>query len=287
MYNGSLHGDAIVMGGDIVVHDGGSITGNALAIRGRVRLAGGHIDGAMYTLGGELGASPAGVAAASPAAATWRALSLTAGTFAILFFIGIGVLMFAGSNLEGVLEALQGRLSRAFLVGVAGQLAIAPVLLLLIVGLAISILGILLIPFAIVAYGIAVAGMMTLGFLAVARLAGEGWFQNFGSRALTPRGATLRALAVGVALFGLIWVIVALLTWSPVAGGVLRGVAVVVTWISVTTGFGAVILSRGGTRRADQPAAVLPPAAEAGWLTPTPITGVAAARRPVRTGSAQ
>ena len=49
-----------------------------------------------------------------------------------------------------------------------------PGLVVFVVALAITVIGVLLIPFAIVAYVIAAAGLVTLGFLAVARLTGGG-----------------------------------------------------------------------------------------------------------------
>ena len=37
--------------------------------------------------------------------------------------------------------------------------------------------------------------------------------------------------------------------WSPVIGGIVRLIALAVTWVAATAGFGAAILSRGGTHR--------------------------------------
>ena len=76
--------------------------------------------------------------------------------------MAIGVLLFAGDYLEGVVDSLEGRFGRSFWAGVAAQLALAPVLVLLVVALAVTILGILLIPFAIVAFVLAVAGLIAI-----------------------------------------------------------------------------------------------------------------------------
>lgn len=272
---GRVVGDAVVLGGDIVVHEGGEITGDAMAVNGHVRVAGGRVDGDTRSLNGF--AARMGTPAAAPPMTTLDAVKLVVGWFAILFIIGVGVMMFAETNLDGVVLALERGFGRAFWFGVLGQLAILPVLLLLVVGLALTILGVLLVPFAIVAYVIAVAGVVTLGFLAVARLTGGALMRP---HAATPRAMTLAALFAGLLLYLALWMGAALLTWSPVAGSVLRGVAIAVSWVAATLGFGAALASRAGTQR---PGAARPaPRAtdDLAWMTPTPVTGVAAARRP-------
>ena len=74
------------------------------------------------------------------------------GWFTVLGIIGIGVLLFAEQNLDGVVAALQQQFARSFWTGILAQLAAIPALLLMVLGLVISLIGILLIPFAVVAY---------------------------------------------------------------------------------------------------------------------------------------
>ena len=283
---GRLDGSAYVMNGDIVVHNGGSISGDAMSIGGRVLLDGGRIDGEQLSLS----AAPTGVIRTSPASApltTWQSIKLVVGWFAILVIIGLGVLIFAEPNMDGVVESLEGNFARAFWFGVLGEIMALPVLVLLCVGLLLTILGALLIPFAIVAYGIAVAGLLALGFLAVARLTGRAWSRADSAAPNAARAANLRALFIGLALYLGLWLVAAIFTWQPVAGAILRGVALAVSWVAVTVGLGAALLSRAGTRRLDpreRAAAARRPAPEdLAWQTPTPVTGVAAARRPVVT----
>ena len=59
--------------------------------------------------------------------------------------------------------------------------------------------------------------------------------------------------------------------------------AVVVTWAAATVGLGAAVISRGGSRRRVSDAPTTPALPEAGWQTPTPISGIAAARRTTTT----
>ena len=88
----------------------------------------------------------------------------------MLVVVGIGVLVFASPNLDAVSDALERGFGRSLLAGIATQLALAPALALLCVGLVLTILGALLIPFAVVAYILAAAGLVTLGLLAIARI---------------------------------------------------------------------------------------------------------------------
>ena len=72
------------------------------------------------------------------------------------------VMVFAEGNLEGVVVALERGFARSFWLGLAGQVVLLPALFALVLGLAITVLGLLLIPFAIVSYVIAAAGLVSL-----------------------------------------------------------------------------------------------------------------------------
>ncbi len=279
--HGTIDGSAVVYGegSELVVHPGATIRGDAIAVLGRVRLAGGRVDGELRTVRGSLDPAPL---PAPAVASTADRLALVAGWFGVLAIMGVGVLVFAGAPLEGVVERLEGGFGRSLAAGIVGQLALAPVLLLLIVALAATIIGLLLIPFAIVGFVIVAAGLMTLGFLAVARVIG-GALGGRRRAALTERGAALRGLVVGLAIFAGLWLAAAALTPVPLAATVLRAVAFAVTWVAMSAGFGAALLSRAGTRREIGRAAPAAPVEEEeiSWQTPTPMGGVRAARRPV------
>lgn len=277
---GTIRGDAVAIDGDVIVREGGRVLGTAWAVRGRVRVEdGGQVQGEMRALAGPLGAARV-AAQLSPTTATRRALALAAAWLALLMIIGIGVLLSANTYLDGVTDALESNFTTAFWTGLVGQFAILPALVLLVVALAITILGILLIPFAVVAFALAVAGMITLGFLAVAEVTGRSLFGSAIAQR-SPRGAALRALIFGVIVYLALWIIAALFTWLPVVGASLRYLALVVTWVAATAGLGAVIRSRAGTRRSE-PVVVEREGApsELLWQTPTPVSGVVAARRP-------
>lgn len=275
---GTVLGDAIAVDGDIIVQKGGHITGDALAIRGHVRQAGGLVDGEIRSLS-SLVTGDRAAKALSGAERTKRAVYIVGSVLAVALLIGLGVLLFAGDNLAGVVETLEQSFARSFLIGIAGELALAPVLVVGLVGLAITLLGILLIPFAVVAYVLAGAGLFTLGFLAIARVTGNS-LRLPGAGESGERQRSLRALTMGVLVYFAIWLVAAGFSWSPVAGPVLRIVATIITWVAVTAGAGAVILSRGGTRRRTRETPKPEIEDSRSWETPTPVSGVVAARRP-------
>ena len=288
---GVVDGDAVAIDGDVVVHPGGRVHGNAFTAFGQVKLAGGYVQGETRTVRGNVVTLPRSTVlervreralARSPMDATLHALKVAIGWLAVLLGIGIAAFMFAGAYLETVAETIERRFSRSFWAGVLGQLGLLPALLIVVVGLAITILGVLLIPFAIVAFALAAAGVITLGILAVAQVTGR---SLFGSRldALSPRGAALKALMIGLVVYMVAWVVAAAVVTVPVANVVLGGIAFILSWVAATVGFGAVLISRGGTRRVEEaevPAPAAPPRDVMTWQTPTPVTGVVAARRP-------
>jgi len=94
---------------------------------------------------------------------------------------------------------------------------------------------------------------------------------------------------VGVSIYMGLWVLASAFAWAPVVETVLRGVAVAITWVATTAGLGAAVISRGGTKRSAPTASFAAvndiPVNDIPWQTPTPVTGVVAARRPTPSSS--
>ena len=276
---GNVDGSVVSLGSDVTVSAGGHVTGDALSVGGRVLADSGRVDGEIRTMSALpalLDTPPPVAQARSPLERTIAATKVVAGSFGVLLVVAIGVLLFAGPNLREVVETVEVRFARAFWVGLVGQLLILPGLVVLCIALALTLIGILLIPFAIVAYAVAIAGLVTLGFLAVAQLIGSAVWRG---RDATDRVRAFATLVVGVAIFFSLWLLASLLVWAPLAATVIRAAAVAASWAAVTLGLGAAILSRAGTHR--QLASGSRPVELAAWQTPTPVTGVVAARRPV------
>lgn len=287
--NGSVHvfgtvtGDVVAYHGDIVVHDKGEVTGNAISIGGSVRVEGGHVAGQTLTLGGDVPGPGAGPAVPE-ANRTMKQLALVGGWIAVILIISVGVLVLATDNLSAVADALERHYGNSLVAGIAGQVAFAPLLVAILVALILSVLGILLVPFAAVAYVIVAAGLGTLGFLATAVVVGRGWQAAPPGSDRAKRAATLRALIVGVLVLLSPWIVAALLATWPTAEALARGVAFAVTWVACTAGLGAALISRAGIKRA-QSRQAQSALASPSWQTPTPVAGVVAARRPAATPS--
>ncbi|MEO7083843.1 MAG: polymer-forming cytoskeletal protein [Gemmatimonadaceae bacterium] len=273
---GTINGDAVVVDGTIRIHTGARVTGDAWAAAGTVVIEGGVVEGAKRAIAIATPTLPK--SAPREPLTTWQSVKLVIGWFAIMAIIGLGVMVFAEGNLDGVVIALERGFAKSFWIGLSGQVVMLPALLILVVGLGITVLGILLIPFAIVAYVIAVAGLVTLGLLAVARLAGGAMASDRGTT--SPRGVHLRALILGLGVGLVLWMLAALFTWNPMLGAVTRGLAFIVTWVAATVGLGAALTSRAGTKRPGV-GTTAGKDDELSWQTPTPVAGVAAATRRV------
>jgi cytoskeletal protein CcmA (bactofilin family) len=270
---GTIDGDAVAFAGDVIVRSGARVKGNAMALGGKVRvIQGGVVNGDIRQIALPTSDQPRQAVAPT----TWHSIKVVLGWFAVLAAIGIGVLLFAEGSLGGVTETLERQFARSFWYGLLAQLALLPTLLLMVAALTLTIVGVLLVPFAIVAYTIAFAGLVTLGFLAIGLFTGSA-FRRGAVRAGS-RAQRLAALLRGLVIYMAVWLVPAALTWQPLASAVMGAIALGVTWVAATLGLGASIATRVDARRAGA-ARKAPPMDPMVWQTPTPVTGVAAARR--------
>ncbi|MGQ0764356.1 MAG: hypothetical protein ACT4OZ_01650 [Gemmatimonadota bacterium] len=281
---GTIQGNVVAIAGDVIVHPGGRITGDAIAAFGDVHADSGVVVGTAQSLTGLFGASVRSFLdrrsgdERSEAGRPRSPLGLAVAWLVVMLVIGIAVFLFAGPYLDGVSDVLGQSFWKSFWSGVLAEAAVLPVIVLIAVALTITVIGVLLIPFAVVAAILAVAGLATLGFVAAARVTGDGLGSSSNRGAISMRGETLRGVALGTLVYMGLWVVAALTASVPLVGTLVKMFALLLTYVAVTAGFGAAILSRGGTRRDAAVAAPLPPA-EVGWQTPTPVSGVVAAAR--------
>lgn len=276
--SGTVDGNVAAIGGDVVLLPGGHVRGDALSVGGQVKLAGGTVDGETRSISA-FSVGPLAGARLTPAQAMRRSLSLAVACYLILVAMALAVSFFARGHLETVASTIRTNFSRAFLLGVLGEIAVVPLFLLSVVALAITIVGVLLVPFAAVAYVLGVMGALALGFLAMSLLAGDAMMRG-DTTAGEPR-PLVSHLITGLSVFLVLWLLGGATSYAGIVGSVLRLLAFLVTWIAATVGLGAMIITRGGTRAAARLPLAPPPAAEEyAWQTPTPVSGVAAARRP-------
>jgi hypothetical protein len=171
------------------------------------------------------------------------------GVFVALAMTGFGTVFFGRRYVEVVSDTARHSFGRSFVVGFLGQLLLLPTLAMLIVGLVFTIVGILLLPFAVVAFLLAAVGAVLGGYLAIAHAVGETF-----TRRRMANGAFVRSPnAYGYLFTGLIgllglWAAAALFGWAGPVVILFKLAAMLATWIAATTGFGAVLLSRAGLR---------------------------------------
>jgi len=170
------------------------------------------------------------------------------GTFLALCAIAFGSSFFAGRQIDVMADTVSTSFARSFFVGLFAQPLIVPALGAVIVGLTLTVIGVLLIPVAFIGFVVALAAAVLGGYLAVARVAGSAWTKRVrGTHGDSPV-ALLQSIAAGLAVVLAVWLPAILLGWMPVAGEALTWLAAIVTWGLATTGLGAAVLTRGGVR---------------------------------------
>ena len=235
-------GSVMVIRGNLDVYgnvEGGRVRGGAVALMGHVRNEGGSILGVIKDVGTthsrstvSFGGRPRTTVGSLVSAVLWMVVLLLVGTF---------VLFFMRDYFKRAVEVVTNETGRSLFTGVVAGFATVPAVIALCIGLAITIVGIFLIPIGVGAFLIAASGIAILGFLAVAHVAGIAISRK--SQSETPAGEELQYLFTGILAFSALWIIAAAFTWFPILGALLRMLAFSVTFVAVATGFGAVILS--------------------------------------------
>jgi hypothetical protein len=235
--DGYVEGDAVSVGGSLIVGPKGRIDGDGVSVGGSVEKEGGVIRGETVSVGfGSGWCSGPGFMMSS---------FFSAGRRLLLLIMWLIVLVVLGALLIAVVrrpvDIVSDRVRKeAFFNGLIGLLVWAlfiPVMVLLVI----TIIGIpiaILLPFVF-------AIMMLLGFIGVSTATGQKFVPG-------TNGGAYKAMAVGVIiLYGLV-VLGALLRMGPgplhFAGSIIAFIGWAVVFVAVTVGLGAVVTSRFGTR---------------------------------------
>lgn len=265
---GEVKGDVLVLDGTLSLEPTAVVHGDVVQVGGTVARHGGTVDGeflSVKALTGRVAAAAAGKAHEAPAVAriqhrhsrgfvgsifhnVFAAVGGVLGVLTALLLLGVvGALTvyFLQPQLEVVADTVRGNFARSFGVGLAGEFLFFPVLLILVAG----VITWLVIPFYLLAFGLA----MLAGYLAVAHATGEvlarqryryEWIERLrrsNSYYYVLSGLVVLlvpfAVEAGLQLFG---------GWLSFLRGLTIFVAVVGTWVAMTSGLGAVILARGG-----------------------------------------
>lgn len=283
---GEVRGDAVVVGGDLILEDQGVVHGDAHVTGGELRHQGGRVLGEMRVVGGDRPEQAAAVAEHGRAGSEHRdaardaehdirsevhrgmrgehrswfgsigrgfaGLVQTLALWLVLGGIGALLVFYGHRYLDTVSDTLRGSTLRSAGVGLAAGFLIVPAFVVLVVSLAVTIVGIPLLLLAIPLYPLAVTAAIAFGLLAAAHALGEHTAQRrYEGYDLRYRNSyTYLFTGLGMFLTPLLLAdLIAMTGFLGFIGTLLKVVTWVVIWAAATVGFGAVILSRGGTQR--------------------------------------
>jgi len=260
---GTVDGDAVSVGGSVRVEDGGVVDGDGVAVGGTAEVAnGGEILGRKTTVGvGGPWTDGWNVGWHAP----WGVFSdfgrfvaalLRTGVLALLAVLALLILR---PGVDLAVTRISTEPWKAAFAGLLTQLLFFPVLILVIVVLAVSIIGIpllILVPFALLA--VVVANFV--GYVGVAQVVGNGFKKRFDHGAMSAvLTVILGVVAIqGLSLFGRLMSIPG--GWLAMLGFTIVGLGFFVKYVSWTIGLGAMTLAAlsGDWRR--PAAAATPPA---------------------------
>jgi hypothetical protein len=296
---GRILGDAVVTGGTII-NEGGEVRGEMRTLDGSGSIAD---EVRRAVSGGPLVTAAPGAAAGREAARaardgaranrdrtvrhqrSWfdpirRGFAGLVSTVALgLVLGGMGaVLIFYGrSHLDVVSDTLRSSVPRSLAVGLAAGFLLVPAFVVMVVALAVTIIGIPLLLVAIPLYPLAFAGALAMGLIAAAHAIGERTAEQRDSFELRHRNAYAYFFTgLGMLLAPLIAAhLISMTGFLGFIATLLKVVTYAVIWATATAGFGAVILSRGGTRRT-----FIAPFARDPDLEPDPLFDEPAPRNP-------
>ncbi|HSU12594.1 polymer-forming cytoskeletal protein [Longimicrobium sp.] len=248
-----IHGDAVVNGGGKLFNEGGRVFGE-------MRVNSSDDDGAGRAAPADEGRGRGRREAAEAMRMRhgwWGSMTegfeglvsaLTLGL--ILCGIGAALVFYALPQLERVSHTVRRDAGRSFGIGIAANFLTLPAFIIGIVVLAVTLIGIPLLLLYIPLFGVALAAAGGLGVLGVAHALGERTAEQGGSFASMRRNAyTYVFTGVGVLvapqILGNLLKLTGFLGWL---GMIVNGFGYMVLWLAATIGFGAVVLTRAGTR---------------------------------------
>ncbi len=248
-----VRGDVIVIGGEITVR--GSVTGNVVAIGDDIHITStGKINGDAVTVGGQIIQDAGGTVQGSfidtygfwPTRLFWRGdrvawffFSLAGVVFLLTVAVLVGVVV--PKNIDRIEHHARTRFGMSFLIGLLTQILLPVICILLMI----TVIGI---PVALVLIPLAVITLLFLGFTGVAKAVGQG----IEERGLSLGNSSLALIAVGVLAVELVSILGRAIgivgdLFTPLAFAIrlAGGLIIYVAW---TTGLGAALMTRFGTR---------------------------------------
>lgn len=242
---GKVDGSVVAVGGDIMVTPTGEIEKDATSIGGDIRKeAGGLIRGQVVEVGfvpRDALRIPFRPVILRPGFGRGFALGALIFKILLLLFIGLVVFSVAPTHVGKVKAKLEKEMLKSGLVGFLGEVLILPIFVLLII----TIIGI---PVAVLVEPLLILLALFLGYAAVSLYIGEKVKENTNIKP----GTALLTLLLGILVIELIPVVGLLIGTAGGPGSGVRFVLSLIYWVLIylilTVGFGAVILTRFGTR---------------------------------------
>ncbi|MFL5540038.1 MAG: hypothetical protein ACJ8J0_13690 [Longimicrobiaceae bacterium] len=250
---GVIHGDAVVSGGGQLLNEGGRVYGEmrvnsdeddgeagmaaAAAEAGRDSDAAEHVHVRHRGFWGTVGDGVEGIVS-----------TLTLGL--ILCLVGAGLVFYALPQLERVSGTIRRDTARSAGVGIAANFLALPAFFIGLVVLLVTIIGIPLLILYVPLFWVALVAAGCFGVVAAAHAIGERTAEQSGEFSSIRRNAysyTFTGIAMLLApmFVGHLLQLTGFLGWL---GSLVHAVGVLVFWVAATVGFGAVVLTRAGTR---------------------------------------
>ncbi len=285
---GEIEGDVVVVGGELDVREGGVILGEVRVADARILRNNGEISGRVVDLleserdfeaevrdrlrdevrdelrsdlRSELRQASRldhdrSFSIMSPLGAVVRGVGGVVEKLILVFVLGLvgaGFLAFAGENMDAISETARNTPGRAAMVGFAGSFLLVPVWILGAVALAVSIIGIPVAVAWLPLFPLAACLAALLGYVAVARNAGEwladsSWPWTGWIRKSNPV-YTLFGGLLGLSLAFMAAHVVSIAPFLGVFSGILFAIGSLLTFFAMQIGFGAVLITRAGRRR--------------------------------------
>jgi len=237
---GKVDGSVVAVGGDVIVTSTGEIEKDATSVGGDVkREAGGIIGGEVVGIG----FLPRHAFRFPFGRPFYFGFPFLAYLVKVIFLLFIGLVVFsvAPKHVTKVKTKLEKEMLKSGLVGFLGEILILPVFVLLLI----TIIGI---PIAILVQPLLILLAILLGYAAASLYIGEKFKENTN---IKPKTA-LMTLLLGIIVVELIPLFARIIGIAGDPGSVVGLILVIIYWaliyLILTIGFGAVILTRFGTR---------------------------------------
>jgi hypothetical protein len=244
---GHVNGTVVVLDGDVRVFETGWVDGDAITIGGGIPVTEGAIIGETVRRDAAPQAELNSISITAPSGPSL--VQIFAGLVAMLG-MAFGVAHFFPEPFDILSNTISDASGKSLLAGAFSLPLIPLALAITFVGLALTVVGILVIPFAFMG-AVAFLGLtFCAGYLACARALGRAYTERQRRNAPHLDSGPFRNTLYGLVGLMSAWVPAALLGWVPVVGQLALALAWAVTLAAITTGWGAAVLARQELRAA-------------------------------------